>query len=102
MRSARLANWVCPCNSVGSIILMLNQRRHPDLSIRAGVVFSLAEISEWPEGATAVASTKVLEHIPSLTNCCRRDVRFHTCMILRNLVYRRVPLHSACSWRMES
>ncbi|KAF8179990.1 armadillo-type protein [Mycena galopus ATCC 62051] len=83
----------------GALVSLLG---HPDLSIRAGVVFSLAEISEWPEGATAVASTKVLEHIPSLTNCCRRDVRFHTCIILRNLVRRRVPLHSACSWRIES
>ncbi|KAF7358381.1 hypothetical protein MVEN_00888200 [Mycena venus] len=69
----------------GSLVSLLG---HLDLSIRAGVVFSLAEISEWPEGATAVASTKVLEHIPSLANCCRRDVRFHTCIILRNLIRR--------------
>ncbi|KAJ7491831.1 armadillo-type protein [Mycena galericulata] len=60
---------------------------HPNVAVRAGAVFALAEISQWPDGSVAVASTDVLMHISALLEDSHQDMEFHACVILRNLVH---------------
>ncbi|KAJ7481284.1 armadillo-type protein [Mycena galericulata] len=60
---------------------------HPNVAVRAGAIFALAEISQWPDGSVAVASTDVLMHISALLEDSHQDMEFHACVILRNLVH---------------
>ncbi|KAJ7707336.1 armadillo-type protein [Mycena rosella] len=64
---------------------LLSLLRHSNLISRAWAVFILATISQYPDGAQAIAATDILAYLPELMAGADCEVQFHTCLILRNL-----------------
>jgi hypothetical protein len=48
-------------------------------------ISALAQLSQWPKAATAIAKTNILDHLPGLMESPECIVQFNICLILARL-----------------
>ncbi|KAJ7629297.1 armadillo-type protein [Mycena rosella] len=75
---------VNPCAQL--VVLSL----HADRLLRTSALFALQAITESPAGVRAVAATDILSRLDDLMKAQDLEIRFRTCILLKNLAWQKM------------